>query len=84
MTESLLLLQVRHIFLKSNVILFTSVVIMSFALSCRNPDETRVLPEEVLDCVQTGTNSHSQGIIPPYKCKMTVFFITVHGSGWEM
>lgn len=60
MTESLLLLQVRPIKLDSNGILFSSVLIMYFVLSCWNPDETGVLPEKVLDCMQTGTNSASE------------------------
>lgn len=60
MTESLLLLQVRPIKPELNGILFSSVLIMYFALSCWNPDETGVLPEKVLDCMQTGTNAASE------------------------
>ena len=57
MTESPQLLQVKTSkpsVLKLFLGTVSSLMSLGFVLSCRNPDEARVLSEEVLDRLQTG------------------------------
>lgn len=57
---------------------------MCFALSCWNPDETGVLPEKVLDCMQTGRPfGFRMGLFHSASVKGLIF-CTVYGPGWKM